>query len=196
MSESTKNTINRREALRRTALLLGGVVSAPVALGFLNGCSARTGASTNFSDAQAEFITRVSDIIIPATNTPGAADVGVINYIGDMVYVMYEDEDKEKFLSELDAFMAKAESEMGKPFNEASPQEQEEFVYAEHEQVFGGDVDWDAPRPFIWTMKEMTITGYFSSEAGMTEVLQYQHVPGRYEACITFKEAGGRVHAV
>lgn len=196
MSESPKNTINRREAIRRTALLLGGVVSAPIATGFLNGCTAKADTATSFSAEQIKFLDRISDVIIPATDTAGAADVGVVNYINDMVFVFFEEEDRQQFFSDMEAFMEKAASEIGKPFNEATEQEQQDFVYAEHEAVFGGDVNWDAPRPFIWTMKEMTITGYFSSETGMTEVLQYQLVPGRYESCITFEEAGGRVHAV
>jgi hypothetical protein len=198
MSESIKNPINRREALRRTALLLGGVVSAPTALGFLNGCSAKTTGSSSFTDEQSAFLTRISDIMIPATDTPGAADVGVVNYVSDMVFVMYDDEEKASFLSDMEGFMSKAEASLGKPFNEASPKEQSDFIHAEHELVFGGDVDWNAPKPFIWKMKELTITGYFSSEAGMTQVLQYTQVPGRYDACVPFSEAGegGRVHAI
>jgi hypothetical protein len=35
--------MDRREALRRTALLMGGVVSAPAIMGVLQGCKAKPG---------------------------------------------------------------------------------------------------------------------------------------------------------
>lgn len=35
--------MDRREALRRTALLMGGMVSAPAVMGVLKGCTAKPG---------------------------------------------------------------------------------------------------------------------------------------------------------
>ncbi len=197
MSDITKNPINRREALKRTALLLGGVVSAPTALGFLNGCSANAKAEgfQLLNEEQAKLVTTVSDIIIPTTDTPGAAEVGVPTYIDDMVMNMWGEEDQEQFLANLNDFTQRAKREIGTAFNDASLEQQTEFVNAEHDRVFSGDVDWDAPRPFIWQMKELTISGYFSTEVGMTQVLQYIQVPGRFDACLPFEEAGGRVWA-
>jgi hypothetical protein len=32
--------------------------------------------------------------------------------------------------------------------------------------------------------------GYFSSEPGATQVLQYEAVPGKYNGCIPLNEAG------
>lgn len=196
MSDQSKNLINRKEALKRTALLLGGAISAPTVLGFLNGCSATPGRDAiHFPESDLEFIAQISDIIIPDTDTDGARKVGVPAYIEDQVYVMWKDEDRKEFLKDLADFKAKAQKELGKPFTEATDQERSDFIHKEHEAVFGGEVNWDHPRPFIWKMKELTISGYFSSEVGMTQVLQYTMVPGRYDACITFEEAGGRVFA-
>ncbi|MET0718044.1 MAG: gluconate 2-dehydrogenase subunit 3 family protein, partial [Pseudoxanthomonas sp.] len=45
-------------------------------------------------------------------------------------------------------------------------------------------------RPFILTMKELTMLGYFTSEPGATQVLQYRPVPGAYHACIPLARAG------
>ena len=196
MSDKTTNLINRREALRRTAWMLGGAISAPTALGFLNGCSATPGrAAQHFTEDQLEFIALISDIIIPETDTPGAKELGVQSYIEDQVFVMWDEEGRNEFLEYMTAFESKAEAELGKPFISATDEERTAFIHKEHDAVFGGDVDWGHPRPFIWRMKEMTISGYFSTEVGMTQVLQYMQVPGRYDACITFEEAGGRVWA-
>lgn len=45
-------------------------------------------------------------------------------------------------------------------------------------------------RPFILTMKELTLLGFFTSEIGATQILQYLPVPGRLQACIPLSEAG------
>lgn len=197
MSDQSKKMINRREALKRTAYLLGGALSAPTVLGFLGGCTAKTGPwnSKNFTEAQAEFVAQVCDIIIPETDTAGAREAGVPSYIDDMIFVMWDEEDKVRFIEGLNEFQQKADDALGGSFIDASLEERRDFIYAEHDIVFGGDVNWDHPRPFIWTMKELTISGYFSSEVGMTEVLQYSKIPGYYDGCMTFEEAGGKVWA-
>jgi gluconate 2-dehydrogenase gamma chain len=46
------------------------------------------------------------------------------------------------------------------------------------------------PRPFIMTMKELTLLGFFTSKPGVTEVLQYEAVPGRYIGCQPLAEVG------
>lgn len=197
MSDQAKKIITRREALKRTALLLGGAISSPTVFGFMNGATAKPGPwkSENFTEVQAEFIAQVCDIIIPETDTLGAREAGVPAYIDDMVFVMWNEENRNEFLAKLNAFIEKADSALGSSFIDATREKCRDFIYKEHDAVFGGTVNWDRPRPFIWTMKELTITGYFSSEVGMTEVLQYSKVPGKYDGCMNFDEAGGKVWA-
>ena len=45
-------------------------------------------------------------------------------------------------------------------------------------------------RPFILMAKELTMLGFFTSEVGATQVLQYVAVPGSYKGCIPISEAG------
>jgi hypothetical protein len=44
------------------------------------------------------------------------------------------------------------------------------------------------PLPFFRTLKELTLLGYFTSEIGATQALSYNQVPGRYDACVPYKE--------
>jgi hypothetical protein len=51
-------------------------------------------------------------------------------------------------------------------------------------------------RPFILMTKELTMLGFFTSQPGATQVLQYEAVPGSYKGCIPLSEAGqGRTWA-
>jgi hypothetical protein len=45
----------------------------------------------------------------------------------------------------------------------------------------------DAGVPFFRLMKELTLLGYFTSEPGATQALEYVAVPGRYDGCIDLK---------
>jgi hypothetical protein len=35
-------------------------------------------------------------------------------------------------------------------------------------------------------MKELTLTGFFTSEVGATKALRYVAIPGRYEGCVPY----------
>jgi gluconate 2-dehydrogenase gamma chain len=39
-------------------------------------------------------------------------------------------------------------------------------------------------------MKELTLLGFFTSQVGATQVLQYVAVPGGFQACIPVAQAG------
>src|SRR6478736_4334968 len=99
--------MNRREALQRTAMMLGYAVSAPALAGVLNGCKASPELAfkpTFFSEDQALSIEILSEIIIPKTTTPGAKDAGVPGFIDQMLKEVYSKEDQDKFLKGLTEF--------------------------------------------------------------------------------------------
>ena len=193
--------MDRREALRRTALLMGGMVSAPAIMGVLNGCTAKPGVDWKpvFLDAdQASVITDVAEIIIPRTDTPGAKDVGVPSFIDKMLNDVYSKEDQEFFLNGLKSFNEQAEQEYGDVFADLDEEDQTTYLKKVHAAAVEAENTTDpAPkRPFILMMKELTMLGFFTSEAGATQVLQYVAVPGEYKGCVPLSEAGnGRTWA-
>lgn len=195
MNTQENNLISRREALQRAAVLLGGVITAPAALGILNGCNTATAGQTSFTAHQLSMLQTIGDIIIPDTDTPGATKAGAINLMQDIFFVIEDEDGRNEFINSLTNFAAQAEKDLGMPFNTAPAETQSSYIHKVHNELFSGDVDWDAPRPFIWKMKAAVINAYFATEIGMTQVLQYQVVPGYYESCITFEDAGGRVMA-
>jgi hypothetical protein len=44
--------------------------------------------------------------------------------------------------------------------------------------------------PFFRMMKELTLLGYYTSEAGATRELRYAPVPARYDGCVPFTTIG------
>jgi gluconate 2-dehydrogenase gamma chain len=187
--------MDRREALKRTAWMMGGILSAPAIAGVLKGCTAKPTVDWKpefLNQDQAVLITQVSEIIIPKTDTPGAKDAGVPGFIDQMLKDVYSIEDQKYYMDGLAAFNAAAEKEYGDPFIELDPEQQAAFVKKVHDEAVTEERSDRRPpkRPFILTTKELTMLGFFTSKPGATEVLQYVAVPGAYKGCIPLSEAG------
>lgn len=187
--------MDRREALRRTAWIMGGAVSAPAIMGILKGCKAKPAIDWNptfLTPEQGLLVSQVSEIIIPKTDTPGAKEAGVPGFIDQLLKEVYSKEDQDKFINALTAFSDEAAKQFGDPFIELDAAKQEEFVKAQHDAAVKEQKESvpAPPRPFILNMKELTMLGYFTSKPGATEVLQYDPVPGAYKGCIPLSEAG------
>lgn len=192
--------MDRREALKRTAILMGGMVSAPAIMGVLKGCSAKPGIDWKpvfLNEDQASIVTQVAEIIIPRTDTPGAKDVGVPGFIDQMLNEVYSKEHQDSFIVGLKAFNEGAEEEYGEEFSDLDNEDQTAYVNKVHTAAVEADRAGEpAKQPFILMMKELTMLGFFTSEPGATQVLQYVPVPGAYDGCIPLSEAGnGRAWA-
>jgi hypothetical protein len=195
-----KTDINRREAIRRVALLMGGAVSAPAILGVLGGCSAEPATEAQWkpaflTQAQAALVAEVAEIMIPRTDTPGAKDVGIPAFIDKMLKDVYPKDEQARFFAGLADFEAQAKRQHGRTFLELEPALRAALVRQAHDPAVEAErASTLAPakrqRPFILTMKELTLLGYFTSQPGATQVLQYRPVPGAYHGCVPLAEAG------
>jgi hypothetical protein len=186
--------IDRREALRKTALLMGAAVSASALTGILQGCKATpelTYVPQFFTEDQARLVAEVAEIIIPKTDTPGAKDAGVPGFMDIMLKDCYKKEDQERFIAGLTAFEEEAKKAYGDSFIYCKPEQQVELVTKSHSAALTeAKENKEAKRPFILMAKELTLLGFFTSEPGATQVLQYVAVPGSYKGCIPLAEAG------
>ena len=187
--------MDRREALKRTAWIMGGVVSAPAIMGVLKGCAAKPTIDWKpvfLSEDQGILVTEVAEIIIPKTDTPGAKDTGVPAFIDLMLKDVYSKEDQDRYLAGLKAFDEAAKKEYGDAFIDLNDEQRTAFVKKVHDEAVQAEkAATPAPkRPFILMTKELTMLGFFTSEPGATQVLQYIAVPGSYKGCIPLSEAG------
>mgnify|MGYP002784930717 FL=1 len=186
--------IDRREALKKTALLMGAAVSASALTGILQGCKATPEliyTPVFFTPDQARIVTEVAEIIIPKTDTPGAKDAGVPGFIDTMLKDCYKKEDQDRFIAGLTAFDEEAKKAYGDSFIYCKPEQQVEHVKKIHEAALKEmKENKEAKRPFILMAKELTLLGFFTSEPGATQVLQYVAVPGSYKGCVPLAEAG------
>jgi len=198
---SDNSLMNRREVLQRVAMLMGGAISAPAVLAVLNGCSPKPSAGWQplfLRKEEGAMVEEVADLILPRTTTPGAREVGVPAFIDVILKDAYPTEDQARFVSGLKDFETQAQSAHGKPFLQLQPAQRMSFLQQVHDAAVAAEkvqADKDVPagerkRPFVLMMKELTLLGFFTSQIGTTQVLQYVAVPGGFQACIPIAEAG------
>lgn len=132
-------TISRRTALRRIGLIVGGTLAAPTVAGVMSGCQADPSPSwspTTMSVDQDAVVTTISEHIIPATDTPGAADAQVNRFIDKMMTEWYPDEDRQAFVDGLQAANQWCEQMLGSAFADCSADEQVAFLTRLDEATF------------------------------------------------------------
>jgi len=196
--------MNRREAIQKAAWTLGYAISASAAFGVLHGCKAKPDLVYKpvfFTEDQALTVSQLAEIIMPKTTTPGAKDAGVPGFIDDLLKEVYTKEQQTKFLDGLSTFDEEARKNYGENFGALKREDQLAFVKKKHDEAMssvgtaGAEGWWNGSgkgkeTPFIITMKELTILGFFTSEPGATQVLQYNQVPGPFQGCVPLEKVG------
>jgi len=171
--------MNRRSAVERISLLLGGGALSPRLTAAVMGQVTNTGASVAVDAAQTALLADVADVIIPTTDTPGAKAAGVEQFIIRVLrdcYVLAEQETFYAGLAKLDAD-AKAAND-GKGFVELDEAGQQAAL----KQTVKNN------KAFFKVMKQLTITGYFTSEIGASQALAYLPIPGQFLGDVPMKE--------
>ena len=193
-------SINRRDAIKKTTLLLGVTVSASTIAGIMNGCKADPKAIANglknwkptyFSEPEGQLIALISECIIPKTDTPGAIDTGVYSFI-DVYFKECETAQKQtEFKEGLAAFEQSCNDNKGKSFLKCNNEERIEMLKKEEAKAFEETSTDPAANTFWFAIKELTFTGFFTSEEGSKQFLKYDPIPGDYQACIPLEDVGG-----
>ena len=171
MFHENRPIFDRRELLRRAILLVGGTaVTTPFELLADSGPQVRF-----FGAVQYSLLEAVADIILPRTDTPGAIDAGVPAAFDALMKSWASRERQEQFRALLEDIDRAARNQGGGVLALARTR-RAEVIAAFDESQAGNRVY----RKF----KELLLTLYCLSEAGATQELRYEHVPGRWEASV------------
>lgn len=181
--------MNRREALQRFSLVIGGtLLGADSMLAKNIDWDAMDDAPDSksiglFSKSQVKLLNDIADTIIPDTGTPGAKAAKVGQFIAVIVSDCYEPADQKVFTDGLGQIQDQCKQKTGKTFSKSSPAQRLAFLNgldAEQKAYYKSKKPTDPPL-FFRQMKDLTLWGYFTSEIGSTQALRYLPVPGRYE---------------
>lgn len=170
--------MERREFLAALAALGGGVLSSSTLQALEKLGPFPVGEPVSWQ--KRPLLKALVGAILPRTDTPGAADVGVVDFVLQFAQQLMEPDDREDFLQGLDAFDAAHPG-----FNEASAASRESVLRG----LLNEDVEADPMARSIVKVRELTIVGYYNSEVGASCELVYDPVPGPFRQ-VTIAEYG------
>jgi hypothetical protein len=199
--------MNRRDAIGRVALLMGGAVIG--ADFFISGCKSSTSQVNYLFDAEhVAFLNEVADTILPTTSSPGAKAANVGQFMAVMVRDCYAPADQKTFLEGVKKLDDASQKQFSNKFIDLSSKqrtdllialdkEQRDYTLQQYKNMEAdmikhkGDTKYtepDMPNHYFRMMKELTLLGYFTSEVGATKALRYIETPGRYDGCMPYKK--------
>ena len=192
LSQSAHNAGNNAPSsvqVNRRALLFGAVflVGGAAALTRFARDSRPDGAASVLPGAQFALLEIVTDVMIPATDTPGALAAGVPAFVRGMLDEWASVATRAEILGVLEAIEKSAWVRRGASFNQLPPDQRHE-VLSDFDAA--AIVREDEPyRKF----KFLVMAGYYHSEIGATQELRYELVPGTWRSCLPLRRDRPRV---
>ncbi len=181
--------MDRRSALKSIAAMFGASLLAPIRVAIAEGPNpVNMSGATLFADAERQDTVALAETIIPETDTPGAREAGVGDFIEFMLQEWYPAEDRDRFVAGLASLGDYCSANYDKRFA-ALDQAQQIDVVATLMDGKAANFE-DGGTEFFEHAKQLTVFGYYTSETGMTVERHYLPVPGRYDGAYPYEKVG------
>lgn len=142
---------------------------------------------------QEATVNAMAEMILPRTNTPGAADVGATAFIDLILTEWYDEADRERFLAGIADVDVRSNALFGKDFVDCQASQQSQILIDLGEKMardiaaLGDRSTLEGELPvdpdFYAMMRRLTLTAYYTSETGATEELHFEIIPSSYQGC-------------
>lgn len=139
---------------------------------------------------QAAMVNTITEMILPRTETPGAADVGATAFIDLMLTEWYDAAERDRFLQGLSGVDSQTTALFGKKFLDCSAEQQADTLRALGEKMIEDaaqqtrvEHEFPTETNFYAMLRRLTLTAYYTSEAGATEELHFEIIPSRFSGC-------------
>lgn len=178
--------MERRTLLIATVAILGTGATAMLSRSVLTNAKPESSTpSLLLKKEHGATLAQISEQIIPVTDTPGAIEAGVPEFIQHIFSNWYRPDERQQFLNGLNEFQALALKQKKATFVDCSDEAKLELlIFAE------GAGDNPSLQDFIATIKALTVRGYYTSEVGAKQELIYNPVPLKYKGDYLFSDVG------
>lgn len=174
--------LTRREILQGLIVSIGGAGALTACGGTANVIATAPGTSTRFYTAQElALVSRVSDLIIPRTETPGALDVNVPGYLDGLMSDWANDATRRQHRRNLSQLADQLARRADGDFLAAAPELAEQALTDLDADAFADSDNLAGYR----RLKGYITQAYFATEGGATEELKWVAVPGRWDPSVT-----------
>lgn len=175
--------MERREILKMMALTFGASVALPESAFAKFGEPLDASKLKFFTPEQRKLVGELAETIIPKTDTPGALDAGVPDWLELIVQDCLEPADQKVITEGLVEIEKRAKETHQKGYAELTTPERIALLTAmEQEAKKKGD-----GKAFIRQFKDLVKFTYVNSEVGGTQALEWILVPARWEPAMEWK---------
>jgi glucoside 3-dehydrogenase (cytochrome c) hitch-hiker subunit len=187
------------EAIAGISALVPGLALLPALEpeAFARAMHARASAATalrTLNPQQDAVVSCIAELLLPATDTPGATAVGVNRFIDLLLTESMVEADRDRFLEGLAAIDARSQSLYGAPVAAARREDQESLIRAldSHlparaptpaEKAALEQQPVTAERGFA-LLKRLAVFAYFTAEPVARDLIHAPIIPGRYDGCV------------
>ena len=182
--------MDRRNALKNIRKGLGTIIVTPSILNLFQSCqNSTTLNSVFFNKEQFLVVSKLMEIIIPETETPGAISLKLPEFIDAYIYNVIDEDNitSNKILKEgLNKFIDLVKSETTKQeTNEISIKEWEDQL----RKVLVSESKNDKITIAIQDLRKLTVGAYKINEFVGENLMAYNPVPGKQIGCVDLNEA-------
>jgi hypothetical protein len=134
---------------------------------------------------QAALLAELVEVIIPATDTPGAKDALAHVFVDLYVKDCYPEAQQQVFLKGLDDLDGLSRKQQGRDFLKLSADGRLALLKQLERESW--ERDEPVEKSFIRMLKNLTLVGFFTSQPGATKTAVYARSPGPFEGCNELK---------
>ena len=173
--------MQRRSLVRNITLTIGASIILP---SWANAWNKESFQNNYFksSHLQENLLAEIVETIIPKTNTPGAKELNVQQFIPKMVMDCYDKKAQVTYRNGFELVDKSATNTFSKSFMECDGKQRLEILNKMSKS------ENEDEKSFIQLVKGLTIKGYLSSEYVMTNLRIYEYAPARYHGCVPVKK--------
>ncbi|MES2148911.1 MAG: gluconate 2-dehydrogenase subunit 3 family protein [Pseudomonadota bacterium] len=164
-------------------------IAAATGCAFVGSVRAAPAPHRPFSAHELLMLDEIAETILPRTDTPGAKDAAVGAFIARYSAACYEPVQLRSLHEGIGTLDAQMKAKAGTSFLRASPAQRQLLLTGIDLQARKHALEHSSAVPHYFTlMKQLTLFGFFTSEAGSTRVLRYRPVPGKYRGCVPYRK--------
>ena len=166
--------MNRRDLLKKGVYGLAGVTLSSTLISTLQSCSSIEKYSPlYFSKTEFSLLSNIVDFLIPKTETPGALDMKVPQFIDIIISETYNNESKNNFSNKLKSLIEdfKSNNIDLTDYNSMKSKFVNDFNNKTHQEIYN-------------QIRDLTVWGFKTSKEIALNVLNYNPIPGYQLGCI------------
>lgn len=166
--------MDRRDFVKQLSAGMGAALSPGVLAAILSGCQADPQTGGLLATRELNVLGSLAEAIIPTTDTPGAIDAGVPQYIEMMLEHFTPPDRVAVFRAQLDWVSSWIAGQDARGLEDIAEEKRNALLAALDDQAFGGGTSHATPpgEPALFAiLKPLTVAGYYTSEIGATREL-------------------------